>query len=287
MVRGASMITRQETEREVVGSVVMKSRGRVGEGSIHLNAELRHFTMWVYAVPVERVKGLVPASMRLETSELEGRVVAWLSVVSYGDEGPRGFGKSGIAGFEQTTYRLHVIADGRPACYVLSLSLGSLSAVAARHLWSMPWRLGAMEFEVGYDAEAERYRSYRLRTQSEVESAHWEIEEGGEVGEGRVPGSVLSGEMDHLFRRRDGSTGRVGIGYGLLDMRSGRVIAARSEMLERMGILTAEELLKPVMVGVQNRVEARLMLPTVEAEAGGAKSKESGKRERRRLVAAA
>ncbi len=268
------MITRQEpAPGRRTSTKSAKTQEVADKGVSNLRADLSHFSMWVYALPVERVAGMVPRTLSLETSLLDGREVAWLSVLSFGDAGPRGFREHRIDGFEQTVYRLHVLHNGRPAYYLLNMSLGSLSAVAARHLWSMPWHLGAMEFEVEYDGKSGTYNKYRLRTESVDESAMWEIvgvdEESG-YSLSDLPASILTGS-EHLFKRRDGSLGRAAIDYGKLQMARGRAGAVRSEMLEKMGILTAEELRCPVFVGVERHLQARLTLPTVETEAAASR----------------
>lgn len=247
----------------------------VSQGRVNLRAELNHFSMLVYEVPAERIAPLIPRQVKLETRLVAGREMAWLSVLSFRDQGPRHSGVGGLGGFEQTIYRVHVIHEGKTAHYLLNLSLGSLSAVATRNLWTMPWHLSAMEFQVSYDRSAGKYREYRLQTQSQWDNAHWELTDSGRglpveaIDELCLPSSLLANQTENFFQRQDRTIGRAAIGYGEWAATRGQLKSAQSELLERLGILSRAELQKPVLVLLQQQISSTLSSPTIE---GGRKA---------------
>jgi hypothetical protein len=235
---------------------------RIDRGVLTTSIEMNHIAVILYAVPVERVRQLVPADITPETTIFEGMEMAWISVLSWQDR------RAG--GIEHTSYRLHVVNEGRASFLVLGLSLGSLSAVGASNLWQMPWHLSAMELQAAYDHHLGRYRSYRLHTQSQWDNARWELSDQGEaieadhLTEKGLPSTILANRVQLLYRRTDNTPGRTEINYGDWMLTRGGVIAARSEYLERSGLLTREELSRPALVGLQLQSGASLSSWTIE-----------------------
>lgn len=236
----------------------------VKRGSVSVTAELRHVSMLVYAVSPAAARRLVPAGFELAESIIDGRRTAWLSVVSFIDNGSKVDGK-GI--FEQTEYRLHVIRDGKPAQWLIGTSLGSLSAVGMRNLWPMPWHLGAMEFQVTYDPSRGRYSHYHLHTQSQWENASWDIVDTGEAvmnpDGGMFPASLFADMVTTYFERRDGSTGSYvtrnsGAAFTKSELRSGQ-----SEMLQRSGLVSRDSIGFPALAVVQRTMKCQHYSPSI------------------------
>lgn len=232
----------------------------VRRGSVSVTAELRHISMLVYAVSPAAAKRLVPDGFELAESIIDGRRTAWLSVVSFIDNGSKVDGK-GI--FEQTEYRLHVIRDGKAAQWLIGTSLGSLSAVGMRNLWPMPWHLGAMEFQVTYDSSRGRYSHYHLHTQSQWENASWDLIDTGEaildpgVAGDMFPASLFTDMVTTYFERRDGSTGSYvtrnsGATFTKAALRNGQ-----SEMLQRIGLVSRESIGFPALAVVQRTMKCQ------------------------------
>ena len=205
------------------------------------NAELHHRSIIFYDVPSERVRNLLP-----EEFELSEKTV--LSIESFLDDGR--------TRFEQSNYRLHVILNGKACAWLLGTSLGSLSAVTTRHLYPLPWHLSAMEFQVGFDPAAQKYTSYRLRSQSQWANASWEI---ADTGLPLVPGN--SYESNDYFIRRDGVIGSYQTIHRPAFATRGKLLAGNCDMLQTLGILTADELQWPTYISLQRAVICEIKKP--------------------------
>ena len=233
----------------------------VSRGNVSLTAERRHLSLIVYAVPSERLRPLIPASFEIEETVLNGRRMAWVSVESFLD-----LNGAGQASFEQTNYRLHVLRDGEPCLWLLGSSIGSLSAVGTRNLWPVPWHLGAMEFQVAYDLPEGRYGTYRLRTQSQWASAEWQIQDTGDwlsLDEiQQLPASLQNSTAVSYFPRRDGTEGRQQEQRPEPLFTRGQLLSARCDLLERLGLVRAEELKRPQFIALQHNLSCRFGAPS-------------------------
>lgn len=253
-----------------VVSLLSKVRAPLAKhGNVSTDTELHHFSLIVYSAPAERAKSLAPDSFEIEESVVNGRKTAWVSVVSFLDSGSR---LNGGGAFEQTCYCLHVRRDGVAAHWLLGISLGSLSAVASRNLWSLPWHLSAMEFQADYDSRGERYRNYRLQTQSQWTNASWEISDTGnslatgQLKESLLPASLLSNTFSSFFERRDGSLGFYRTRYSDLKLAEGQLKHARCDLLEELGLLTGDEMMQPALAATQRIVPCQIYSPTIYGE---------------------
>jgi hypothetical protein len=204
------------------------------------SSELLHFSLLVYAIPAERARGILPPEFELSAGQ-----TPFLTITSYIDSGIRLAGGGCRDAFEQTDYRLHFRESSN---WLIGTSLGSLTAVAQRHYWSRPWRLSAMEFQVSYDGQ--RYRDYRLQTQSQWVNSYWVIEDSGEM---RDRGPMESRTVDY-YHRRDGLLGISRTAYYDLYGTAGKLRAARCDLLTRLGLLTERELMSPTLVALQSSV---------------------------------
>jgi hypothetical protein len=245
--------------------------------------QLAHVSRIVYAVPVERARRLVPAPFDLDVRRVAGRDAALLTVESFLDCGSNArallphapVGPARREVFEQTNYRVHARLGAEACGWLIGTSLGSLSAVAARHLWPAPWHLGAMEFQVSYDPLEGRYQHYRLRTQSQWANAFWEIADTGLPAEAATGGETerhRGGAQTDYFTRRDGTRGAYRVREQPAYATQGEVRAAKCDLLERLGLLTAEELSRPSLTtlqhGITRAIEAASK-PASPVRAGG------------------
>ncbi len=200
--------------------------------------ELRHRSIISYTIPSVRLRAMLPVEFALgETTTL--------AIESFLD--------SGRTNFEQTNYRLHVSLHGRPCTWLLGASLGSLSGVTARHLYSLPWHLSAMEFQIALDATTDRYKKYRLSTQSQWASADWEIVDTG------APTHTENGlDVTDYFVRRDGEIGSYQTVHQSVLATRGQLKAGRCDMLNSLGLLSAAELQRPTSVVLQRAVACEI-----------------------------
>jgi len=238
----------------------------VSRGDVSVTAERKHLSLILYAVPSARVQTLLPDSLQAEEAIVNGRAMAWVSVESFFDQSA-----AGQPAFEQTDYVLYARHKGRVGFWLLGSSLGSLSAVGVRNLWPMPWHLGAMEIRVAYDQLHRRYHQYSLQTQSQWVSATWRISDTGcaidpaTAAEAGLPSSFFRHDVSTFFARRDGSVGArraVRFNFGLT---RGELKQAQCDLLERLGLLTREELMRPALVALQHSAVWKLFPSTVWA----------------------
>ncbi|MBL8207681.1 MAG: DUF2071 domain-containing protein [Blastocatellia bacterium] len=200
--------------------------------------ELRHRSIITYSLPSERVRDLIPEEFDLgETTTL--------TIESFLD--------SGRTQFEQTNYRLQVSLHGKPCSWLLGASLGSLSGVTSRHLYALPWHLSAMEFQVALDSTIDRYKKYRLSTQSQWASADWEIVDTGVPMRAEMPL-----EITDYFVRRDGEMGNYQTIYQTSLATRGQLKAGRCDLLHSLGLLSADELQHPTAVLLQRAVTCEI-----------------------------
>lgn len=240
-------------------------------GKIVSNA--RHFSQIVYAIPSERARALFPAALRAHRFEpvetnVAGQSCCWLTVTSYLDQ------KSPFAGFceeavEWAEYRLHVQCDGQSYQWLLNTSVGSLRAVSARHLWTLPWHLSAMEFRLNYHEEAQRYQTYRLQMQSEHLNALWELRDSGEPllpnQEGPIPSFVFDPNQPDCFLRHDGSLGTRITRLRVVASTRAELIQGRCDLLTRQGWLRSTELAHPSFAHLSRSVAFEQEFPRMLA----------------------
>jgi hypothetical protein len=200
--------------------------------------ELLHRSVISYVIPSERVRMMVPEEFALNETTV-------LSIESFLD--------NARTRFEQTNFRLHVNLQGRTCSWLLGASLGSLSGVTARHLYPLPWHLSAMEFQVTLDAAANRYKKYRLSTQSQWASADWEIVDMGAPVRAESPL-----EITDYFVRRDGAIGSYQTLHPVSLATRAQLKSGRCDMLHSLGLLSAAELQQPASVVLQRAVACEI-----------------------------
>ncbi len=236
----------------------------VNRGNVSVSAEIHHVALIVYAVPSERVKALIPSSLQIEETIINGKPVAWISVESFLDKN-----SIGQTAFEQTNYRLHVLRDGQPCRWLLGTSLGSLSAVGVRNLWPMPWHLSAMEFHLSYDQSSGRYDQYSLQTQSQWANSSWQITDTGfsidqeKIEASHLPASIFARHSEDVFARRDGSLGLQHSIQFSFEFTRAKLADASCDLLESLGLLTGEELMNPAFVALQHKASRQIFSPTI------------------------
>lgn len=230
-------------------------------------AELAHYSMIFYAIPNERIAKILPAGYETDDLQNAGEKVSLLTVSSFLDLGAK---NNPRPAFEQTDYRFHVKHNGVAANYLLGSSVGSLTAIASRQLWQMPWHLGAMEFQLTYNADEDRYADYRLSTQSQWANAYWQIADRGisikNDLDSAILGLVAQAESTDHFLRKDRSMGSRKLRLMYQQVTRGALINARCDFLQKMNLLSAQEILKPLQVSIFRKVTCRFEMPQTEAE---------------------
>lgn len=231
---------------------------------------LRHFAIITYAVPPERLRGLVDARFDLEQIELDGKTFALLSVVPFEDQDFRSaVFPSPRWRFGQTNYRVYVRdrVSGEPSVWFLGTVLGSWTVNIPRHLWQLPWHFGRFSMNCIQDASG-LYTSYRVATQSDWASTELELSHHPQVPPvypgfpdtetGQV---ILTHPLTGYYYRRDGRLGSYAIWHNRLSPTSGRVVTARFSLLDRLGLVFFPEQANPYGVLIQPQTEFFIHLP--------------------------
>jgi hypothetical protein len=172
--------------------------------------------------------------------------------------------------FGQTNYRTYVIdrGSGQRAVWFFGTTLDSLSNLVPRHVWKLPWHRGQIRFDCQYDAQAGRYSHYRLTTPRGWAPVELELEDTGR------PISSLNGcddleaalvalthPMIGVYYRRDGELGTYRIWHDRLKCTVGKVVRARIDLFDRLGIASYDEQNQPHSVLIQHRTEFFIRIP--------------------------
>ncbi|MFP5501456.1 MAG: DUF2071 domain-containing protein [Candidatus Sericytochromatia bacterium] len=105
-----------------------------------IQLELRGYTLLVYRLPEDRLRGLVPAELPLEVFEADGRRMTWLTVF-LGENVLKGVAQLPAVplSFYQVNYRAYVRAEGQTSLYILRSAVSHpLVAAGARATLSFP-----------------------------------------------------------------------------------------------------------------------------------------------------
>jgi hypothetical protein len=231
---------------------------------------LRHFAIVTYAVPPDRLAGIVDARFELDTVPVDGRARALISVVPFEDEDFRWAASKGPRWrFGQTNYRIYVRdrQTGRRAVWFLGTTLGSWRVVYPRYVWRLPWHYGRFAMTCVLDADG-RYTTYRIETRSRWAPLELDLDHRPDARI-ELPGfpdvaiglDVLTHPLDGFYRRRDGHLGTYSVWHERLAPTPGRVRHARIGLLDRLGIVPFAEQADAHSVLIQERTEFQIHLP--------------------------
>ena len=231
---------------------------------------LRHFAIVTYAIPPERLAGLVDERFALDTVEIDGRARALISIVPFEDEDFRWAASDGPRWrFGQTNYRIYVRdrQTGRRAVWFLGTTLGSWRVVVPRYWWRLPWHYGRFSFACEADDDG-RYTTYRVETTSRWAPLLLELDHHPDAplalsgfADAATALDVLTHPLDGFFRRRDGRLGTYSVWHERLTPTPGRIRQARIGLLDRLGIVPFAEQADAHSVLIQERTEFQIHLP--------------------------
>lgn len=245
---------------------------RPAVSGLDVEATLEHFAIVSYAVPPERVRPHVHPAFDLDCfAGPQGEPLVWVSMVPFEDQNFRFVAARWLRfRFGQTNYRTYVIdrATGRRGVWFFGTTLDSWSVAIPRYVWKLPWHRGRIRFDCEYDSTARRYVRYQMTTRGGWAPVDLTLEDSG------VPVAALSGFADleaglvalthplvGIFYRRDGQLGTYSIWHDRLRCTSGRVLAARIELFDRLGMVPYDEQSRPHSVLLQHSTEFTIYLP--------------------------
>ncbi len=232
---------------------------------IDVQCRLQHFAIVTYAVEPERIARLVAPRFALDTVVVDGHERALLSVVPFLDTDFT----SAVYPFPrftmgQTNYRIYVRdrETGSRCVWFLGTSLDSWTVFVPARLWKLPWYRGHIAFDCAYDDARGAYTHYRMNTRSAWAPATIEITQ-REARDIDLPGFpdtetglvVLTHPLTGYYHRRDGRLGSYRIWHDRLPVQPAQLASARFGLLERLGVLSADE---------QQAAHSVLVLPSTD-----------------------
>jgi hypothetical protein len=243
---------------------------------LDIHTTLRHFALINYAVPVERLRPHIPASrFDITEYEIDGRPMALLSVVPFLDTDFRYIRLAPWLHFRfpQTNYRVYVTdrQTQEPAAWFFGTSLGSPVVYLARTLWRIPWYYGRYAVDCHYDKG--RYTKFSYRIKSKWAAAEIELTDTGEaVGlqlgfddleEMRL---VLTHPVTGFYYRLNGRLGSYSIWHKLMEMTLARPNRLYFGLLERLAVLTKDEMERPHSVFLCPEIDFDIHLPPLNID---------------------
>jgi hypothetical protein len=170
----------------------------------------------------------------------------------------------------QTNYRIYIIdrATGERCVWFLGTTLDSWTVVVPRHIWNLPWYAGDIRFECEVDDETGQYRTYHMVTRADWAPAEVRLSQPSDVKlelEG-FPDTetglvILTHPLAGFYYRRDGKLGTYRVWHDRLKVTPAKLESASFGLLERLGIVTAEEQQYPHSVLLEPVNEFAIYLP--------------------------
>lgn len=241
-------------------------------GVLDIDSPLRHFALITYAVPAERLAPHIPADrFEIPTFEIEGKQLALMSVVPFIDHGFRFRLLPFIRfHFAQTNYRVYVRdrLTGQHCVWFFGTTLGGWPVHVARFLWKIPWYHAKYRWKCDYDPAAGRYQTFRYRARSAWAEATIHVRDTGRpaglqagFATNEAMTLILTHPVDGFFYRTDGDLGTYSVSHELLELTEGEPVELSFELLERLGVLTPEEMQAPHSVLISPETVFRIHMP--------------------------
>ncbi|MCA9015787.1 MAG: DUF2071 domain-containing protein [Planctomycetaceae bacterium] len=238
---------------------------------IDVDTTLAHFAIITCLVDPTVVRPQIHSRFELDLIEHNGREWALLSVVPFVDQDFR-FTKIPWLKwrFGQTNYRIYVTDSetGEHAAWFIGTSLDSWTVSIPHYLWKLPWHRAKIQFNCVFDANAQRYTTYRMQTTNSWADVEVELTDTGQAPT-ELPGFddletglvILTHPRKGFYYRRDGQLGSYSIWHDRLQTTVGNIKTARFHLLEDLGMVPAGESPQIHSVLLQNQTEFTIYLP--------------------------
>ncbi|MDF1745672.1 MAG: DUF2071 domain-containing protein, partial [Gimesia sp.] len=232
---------------------------------IDVDTTLAHFAIITYLLEPEAARQQIHPRFDLDLIEIDDREWALLSVVPFVDQDFR-FTKAPWLKwrFGQTNYRMYVTDSetGEHAAWFFGTSLDSWCVSLPRHVWKLPWHRANIEFECEFDAQAQRYTRYHMKTTNSWADAQVELTDTGkpptelmgfdDLESGLV---LLTHPRMGFYYRQDGRLGSYSIWHDRLKPSVGNVQTARFDLLDGLGMVQRGDVLNVHSVLIQHQTE--------------------------------
>ncbi len=222
---------------------------------LDIRLELRHFALITFAVPIHRLRPLVPERFEPVTLDVPGQPRGLLSAVPFVDIDFHFRVLPWVKfAFPQTNHRVYVVdrETNDHVVWFLGTTLGSRTVHLARALWKIPWYFARYEVACAYDSDARRYETFRYRISSTWCEADIDLDDTGEpmdvppgfhtIEEARL---VLTHPVAGFFWRLDGHVGTYTVAHPVIDLTRANPRKVYFGLYERLGLLSRDEMSRP------------------------------------------
>jgi hypothetical protein len=255
-------------------SILTERLQRPPAGWLDIHTTLHHFALINYAVPAERLRPHIPASrFDIPEFEINGRKLALLSVVPFVDTDFRYIRLAPWLKFRfaQTNYRVYVSdrQTGEHVVWFFGTTLGSPIVYLARTLWRIPWYYGRYTIDCQHGDG--RYNHFSYRTESAWAAAEIKLLDTGQPIT-LQPGFdsleqmqlILTHPVTGFYYRMDGRLGSYTIWHRLMNMTLAQPQHLHFGLLERLNVLTQEEMQRPYSIFICPAIDFDIHLPPVK-----------------------
>jgi hypothetical protein len=240
---------------------------------LDIHTTLHHFALINYAVPAERLRPHIPESrFAIPEFEINGRPQALLSVVPFVDTDFRYIRLAPWLKmrFAQTNYRVYVIyrQTNEHVVWFFGTTLGSPIVYLARSLWRIPWYYG--RYTINCHHRNGRYAQFSYRTESDWGAAEIDVLDTGQpltlqagFDDLEQMQLILTHPVRGFYQRLDGRIGSYTIWHQLMAMTLAQPQRLYFGLLERLRVLTKEEMQQPHSIFLCPAIAFDIHLPPV------------------------
>jgi hypothetical protein len=236
-----------------------------------VTTNLADFAIITYAVDPGALQALLPPGFEPDVFTLEnGRDTAFVSAVPFRDQDFHfTFAPLLRFAFGQTNYRAYVRHNGRRCVWFFGTSLATPLVAIPRHLWNLPWHPVNLTFYTKWIDGC--CCCYEYAASGDWGNAECELV-GTTQPTGKLDGfrdhletaEVLTHPLDGYYNRLDGTIGTYSVWHDLLQLHRAKVIRARFEVFENLGLIKPGD--EPHSALVQQTTEFVICLPPRKLE---------------------
>jgi uncharacterized protein YqjF (DUF2071 family) len=214
-------------------------------GGLQMQIVIHDLLFINYAVPLERVRSLVPDQFELDTRTEGGVTRAFVSVVPFTIAEIRSASWSfGRVSFNQINYRVYIVTDEGPAVYFLNLKVGSRTVAASASFFGLPVDYEGIKLAASRSSNS-IVGSLRYSVESEATdglSAQVTVNEGAGGGSGHaIPSEFITERPFGFITTSSGAMYKIVVGHPTLRAAHARVDNVRAPLLESVGILEPDQ----------------------------------------------
>lgn len=246
----------------------------IKEGRWSAETVLDHFALINYALPVSRLRPLIPERFDIPTFELNDEQQAFISAVPFIDRDfhfPQVY-PSPRYHFGQINYRAYITdkQTGEDVVWFFGTVLGSRWYNLPRRLWKMPWHYGEFSTSFNYDP-TNGYQSYKINIDSAWGKTRIELKDTMEAvttAEGFDNISQMKLFLTHpiegFYYKTNGKMGTYRVWHPEMSLTKATGEYLYFQPFERLKLLSREEMRYPHSIFICPEILFKVELPPKE-----------------------